>query len=229
MRHVVLALLIGWVLLCLGGCNVIGGTVGVLSPPEKVEAKYELPDKPTLIVIDDAVPTPVVNNEATLRRIAGAIRGVLEEEEVVTTGFVGQDELAALRQELGESYKSTSLAALAIRLGARQVIHAEVIGYQVGVGGDIIRPSIALNVKVFDLDARKRVFPTAESTDTTQTGLGTGSTVYPVQTRMQARDITGQGAARTIAIRDLADTAGRDIARLFFDWRMPERGMDIDR
>ncbi|MFN3168382.1 MAG: hypothetical protein ACE37H_15090 [Phycisphaeraceae bacterium] len=224
MRSVVLCVLCGVALLGLAGCNIVGGTAALLAPPEKVEAKYELPDKPTLIVIDDASPRPMVNSEATLRRVAGSIRAALEAEEVVTTGFIGQDELAALREELGDEYRQTSLAALAIRLNARQVIHAEVSGYQVDVGGNIIRPSIVMNVKVFDIDERARVFPSAVDPET---GFSVGDSVYPVQTNMPARNVSGQGAARTIAVRDLADMAGRDIARLFFDWRVPERGSTL--
>jgi hypothetical protein len=224
MRSLVVSSFCGLLLLGLTGCNIIGGTAALLAPPEKVEAKYELPDKPTLIVIDDASPRPMVNSEATLRRIAGAIRAALEAEEVVTAGFIGQDELAALREELGDDYRQTSLAALAIRLDAKQVIHAEVSGYQVDVGGDIIRPSISMNVKVFDLDERDRVFPGGVDPES---GFTVGDNFYPVQASMPARNIAGQGAARTIAIRDLADIIGRDIARLFFDWRVPERGSTL--
>lgn len=225
MRTFVVLLLCAGSLLGLTGCNIIGGTAALLAPPEQVKAKYELPDKPTLIIVDDASPRPMVNNEATLRRIAGSIRAALEAEGVVTTGFVGQNELAALRDELGADYKQTSLAALAIRLDARQVIHAEVTGYQIAVGGNIVRPSIAMNVKVFDLDRRGRAFPGATDPET---GIIEGDNVYPVQSRMPARDASGQGAAHTIAVRELADLVGRDIARLFFDWRVPERGNTLE-
>lgn len=217
-----LLLLIVW--LGLTGCNIVGGVTGLVSPPPLIKAKHALADKPTLVVLDDR--RGLVNNPLTLNRISTAVQSALEAEEVVTTGFVGPNELAALRQELGEEYANTSLAALAIRLDARQVIHAEVDGYQMGLGGDLIRPSISLKVKVFDLDQRTRVFPAAIDPET---GTATGSETYPVQSRMPARDVTGQSAARTLAARELADQAGRDIARLFFDWRMPERGEGIDR
>jgi hypothetical protein len=213
------------VLSVLGGCSWIAGTASVLSPPKKVEAKYPLPDKATLIVIDD--PRGLVNSPSTLRRIATATRSVLEAEEVIVVGgFVGQDELSGYRAELGEDYGRTSLAALAIRLNAKQVIHAEVTGFQIGLGGNVIRPAISMNVKVFDLDERARVFPSGEST---AGGVDLGATVWPLQSQMPARDLTGQSAARSIAVRDLADQAGRDIARLFFDWRMPAVGSELGK
>lgn len=209
-------------LFCLTGCNIIGGTAQLLAPPEKIEAKYDMPDKPTLIVIEDWEGK--INNESLLRQIAGSTRAALEAENVVTTGFIGQDELAAYREELGERYKKTSLAGLAIKLGAKQVIHAEVTGYQMAMGGNVVRPAITLNVKVFDLDERERVFP-AESDP--ETGLGTGMTVYPLQSRRPAQDLTGQSAARSIAARELAEQAGRDLGRLFFDWRVQQPGSEL--
>lgn len=209
-------------LLCLHGCNLVGGAAQVFSPPELVEARYKLPDKQTLIVVDD--PNQLVQDVSTLRRIAVSARTALEAEKVVTAGFVDQGELAALRAQLGPAYTSTSLAGLGITLEARQVIHAEVIGFQTNLAGDVVRPAIALEVKVFDLDQRARVFPAGADPDS---GVDLGQSAYTVTTKLNAQDLTGVDAARAIAIRDLADTAGRDIARLFFDWRRPEPGSNL--
>lgn len=209
----------------LGGCSWIAGAASVVSPPEKVDAKYDLPDKATLVVVDD--PRSLVTSPSTLRRIASATRNVLEAEEVIVAGgFVGQDELAGYREELGDDYNRTSLAALAIRLNAKQVIHAEVTGFQMELGGNVIRPGIALNVKVFDLDLRARSFPKGNES---QGGVDLGVTVYPLQSQLPAQDLTGQSAARSIAVRDLADQTGRDIARLFFDWRKPAVGSELGK
>lgn len=225
MRVAWLGLIGGLMLSQLLGCNVIAGAATVVAPPPKIEAKYELPDKATLIVVDD--PRGMVGSPSTLRRIAAATRNVLEAEKVVVLGgFVGQAELADYREELGGRYNQTSLAALAMHLGAKQVIHAEVTGYQVGLGGNVIQPAIALNVKVFDLDERARVFPANSDADTS---VDAGASIYSLQSQMPAQDITGQSAIRGIAVRDLADQTGRDIARLFFDWRMPQPGAKLGK
>lgn len=224
MRFVLSSLLLVSLAL-FNGCDVISTAASVVTPPEKIEAKYDLPDKATLIVIDD--PRGLVTSPSTLRRIASATRNVLEVEKVIVDGgFVGQDELSAYREELGDRYNQTSLAALAIHLGAKQVIHAEVTGFQVGLGGNVIRPAIALNVKVFDLDERARVFPTSGGSGNS---VDLGTTVYPLQSQLPAQDLTGQSAARSIAVRDLADQTGRDIARLFFDWRKPQVGSELGK
>lgn len=207
----------------LAGCNMVGFMAQAVSPPELVEAKYELPDKPTLIVIDDL--DGLVNNESLLRAIANSTVAALEAEKVVTVGFVGQDELAGYREHLGDAYKQTSLAALGSHLGAKQVIHAEVTGYQMDLGGSVVRPGIAMNVKVFDLDQLTRVFPPDKDP---KTGVDTGITTYPLAVKMPARDLSGQGAARSIVARELASLAGRDLGRLFFDWRKPEPGSNLD-
>ena len=209
----------------VSGCNVFNAAVLSVTPAEKVKAKYILPDKATLVVVDD--PNSLVTSPATLRRIATATRNVLEVEQVIITGgFVGQDELATYREELGDRYNQTSLAALALHLGARQVIHAEVTGFQMELGGNVIRPAITMNVKVFDLDERARTFPKDSDAES---AVDIGMTVYPLQSKLDAQDLTGQSAARSIAQRDLADQAGRDIARLFFYWRMPALGSEIDK
>ena len=212
-------------LILLSGCNIIGFASQAVAPAETVKAKYNLPDKATLIVIDD--PRSLVTSPATLRRIASAVRSVLEIEEVIVLGgFVGQDELAGYREELGDRYNQTSLAALGIHLNAKQVIHAEVTGFRMELGGNVIRPGIGLNVKVFDIDERARTFPQGKDP---ATGLDLGETVYALQSQLHARDLTGQSASRSIAVRELADQAGRDIARLFFDWRKPDAGSGLGK
>ncbi|MEO0474841.1 MAG: hypothetical protein AAF085_02560 [Planctomycetota bacterium] len=224
MRHAACCLILFATMLSLGGCDALGFMATAVAPPEQVEAKYDLPDKTTLVVIDD--PRNLVTSPSTLRRIAASTRNVLEVEEVVVAGgFIGQDQLSGYREELGDRYNTTSLAALAMHLDANQVIHAEVTGFQMELGGNVIRPAIALNVKVFDLDERRRTFPAADS----ETGIDTGETSFALQSQMPAEDLTGATAARSIAVRDLADQTGRDIARLFFDWRMPPPGADIGK
>lgn len=225
MRVVCLSSLLCLSLAMLTGCNIFNAVVLSVTPPEKVKAKYTLPDKATLVIVDD--PRSLVTSPSTLRRIATATRNVLEVEEVIVAGgFVSQGELAGYREELGDRYNQTSLAALAVRLNAKQVIHAEVTGFQMELGGNVIRPAITMNVKVFDLDERARTFPSDGDEDA---AVDVGATVYPLQSKLPAEDLTGQSAARSIAQRELADQAGRDIARLFFDWRPPALGSEIDK
>lgn len=223
MRFALLLLLIGLTLTQLSGCSYLAVAAELVTPPEKVEAKYKLPDKATLVIVDD--PRGLVNSPSTLRRIAAATRGVLEIEKVVVDGgFIGQDQLASYRETLGEDYSRTTLAKLGIELEAKQVIHVEVTGFQIAVGGDVIRPGIAMNVKVFDLDERVRTFPRGIDPET---GIDSGATVYSLQSQTPSRDVTGQSAARSVAVRELADQAGRDVARLFFTWRRPAVGADL--
>lgn len=223
MRLAWLSLVLMITLSQLGGCSYLAVAATIVTPPEKVEAKYELPDKATLVVIDD--PRGLVNSPSTLRRIASATRNVLEVEEVIVLGgFVGQDELAGYREELGEDYYRTSLAKLGIHLNAKQVILAEVTGFQIGIGGNMIQPAISMDVKVFDIDQRDRTFPKGKDPTT---GIDMGAKSYSMQSQMRARELTGQSASRSIAVRELADQAGRDIARLFFDWRRPAVGADL--
>ena len=63
--------------------------------------------------------------------------------------------------------------------------------------------------------------------DLDEQGVSTGMNAFPVQTQMPAQDITGQNAARAIAERELANQIGRDVGRLFFDWRRPQPGAEL--
>lgn len=215
-------LLLVAVLAVVPGCNIIGFLASAAAPPELVEAKYKMPNKPTLIIVDDW--NGLVNDEAMMRRIALGAQSALTGERVVTKGFVGQDELSAYREELGTAYRNTSIGKLGMHLNAKQVVYARVTGYQMSLAGSVIKPSITLEIKVIDLDKRKRVFPdpSAEnkSPDTQE--------VYTLQVTLATRDMAGQSASRSIAARELADVAGRDLGRLFFDWRKPKPGTTIE-
>lgn len=211
-------------LLLVQGCSLMGGLAQAFAPPELVEARYALPDKRTLIVVEDR--QQLIEDQGVTARIAATARAALEAEQVVSPdNFVSQAELSAYRAELGEAFGDKSLAGLGLALGARQVIHAEVVGYQMDLGGDVVRPAIALSVKVFDMDERQRVFPTEDA----RTGTDTGEAVYPVLTRGDPRNLSNLESARAGVRRELANLAGRDLGRLFFDWRKPKPGTDVQR
>ena len=223
MPRIVVALMLACVGL-LSGCDSIGLLAEAVAPPKLIEAKYDLPDKPTLVVVD--APSPYINNDAMLYRIAAATQAALEAEGVVTAGFVGLDQLDAYKQQLGPKYATTSLAALAMHLDAKQVIAVEVYGYNMSMGGTIIRPKVSMKVRVFDLDEAKTVFPASIDPDT---GAYTGATAYDLTTQLPAQDLADNSSTRSIATLELADMAGRDVARLFFDWRVEAVGSNLGR
>lgn len=204
----------------LTGCNLIGGAAVVLIPKPPVPAQHDLADKKTLIIVEDRYG--VVRDTTVLRQVNASIRDALEEEEVITVGFVPQAELTALQAELGTDYQRTALGTIGQRLGAGQVIYAEVTGYQLELGGGVYQPAMALNVKVIDIDEGERTFPPVRDPET---GIELGQATAPVQTSMKAVNRTAEGsAARQLVARELAMQAGLDVARLFFKWRRPEPG-----
>lgn len=217
---VVVGLLLCMMVLPLTGCNIIGGAAVALIPKAPVPAQYELVDKRTLVIVEDR--RGMIQDPAVIRQVNASLREALEEKEVVTTGFVSQAELAALEGELGDAFRSTSLQQIGTRLDANQVIYAEIVAYQLQMGGGIYHPAMAMNVKVIDIDAGERVFPPVSDPET---GMTLSSTSAPVRTELRVVNRTAEGAAaQSIASRELAAQAGLDVARLFFEWRRPEPG-----
>ncbi|XAM00490.1 hypothetical protein OT109_03680 [Phycisphaeraceae bacterium D3-23] len=207
------------VVLALPGCNLIGAAAVILPKPP-VPAQHELPDKKTLIIVEDRAG--LVRDTSVIRQVNASIRGALEDEEVITAGFVPQTELTALQTELGVDYQRTSLGEIARHLGAEQLIYAKVTGYQLEMGGGIFRPMMAFELKVIDMELGERSYP---RTVDPETGIVEGRTFVPVITELQTRNRTAEGsAARSIAARELADQAGIEIARLFHSWKRPEPG-----
>ena len=206
--------------MALPGCNFIGAAAYVLIPQPPVPPKFELEDKPALIVVEDR--HSLIQDPTVVRRINGAIRNALEEEKVVTTGFVSQAEVTALEGRLGSAYRSTSLQEIGRQLGARQVIYAEITAYRLQLGGGVYRPAMSMSVKVIDIDQGQRAFPPPINE---ATGVANNATSEPVATELRATSRAAEGnAAQTIAARQLAAQAGLDVARLFFEWRRPEPG-----
>ena len=204
----------------LPGCNLIGGAAVVLIPKPPIPAQHDLADKKTLIIVEDR--NGLVRDTTILRQVNASIRDALEDEEIITTGFVPQAELTALQAELGTDYTRTALGTIGQRLGAGQVIYAEVTAYQLELGGGVFQPGMAMNVKVIDIDEGVRSFPPEVDPET---GIAMGQAVVPVRTEMKAENRIAEGsAARSLASRELARQAGLSVARLFFDWHRPQPG-----
>lgn len=212
-------LLLFGVAYALPGCNLIGAAA-VIMPKPPVPAEHKLPDKRTLIMVEDR--GGAVIDTSVLRQLGASIRGALEDEEVVTTGFVPQTELTALQTRLGEDYAKTSLQTIGRELGAEQVIYVNITGFQLELGGGVYQPAMSMQVKVIDLDVGARTYPPVVDEET---GIALGQSFVPVMTQMQTRNRQAEGhAARAIVSRELADQAGIEVARLFHSWKRPEPG-----
>lgn len=219
------AIVVAGVLWCLAvlpmtGCNLIGGAAVALIPKPPVPAQHDLADKRTLVIIEDR--RGMIQDPSVVRQVGASLRQSLEDEEVVTAGFVPQSDLAALQGRLGSDFRSTSLELIGRELGAQQVIYAEITAYQLQLGGGIYQPAMAMNVKVIDIDMGERVFPPVTDPET---GMTLASTSASVRTELRTVNRTAEGAgARSIVSRELAAQSGLDAARLFFEWRRPEPG-----
>ncbi|MEM1356201.1 MAG: hypothetical protein AAGC44_14645 [Planctomycetota bacterium] len=213
-------------LLALAGCNLVAATTYLIAPRPLTKAAYPLPDKKTVIFVEDA--SDGGNDPTLMRNVAANIEKWLVQEQALTPGMtVSHSDLETYLATLGQRRENIPLGDIARYFAADQLIYVKVTGYQMAVGGGVYRPELTAQVKVIDMEQRARVMPPELDP---QTGIPSNFEYVPVSSRLPAINRTAEGSnARAVASQQLAARAGEDIAKLFFDWRQEEPGQDLGR
>ncbi|MCH2137634.1 MAG: hypothetical protein MK074_01100 [Phycisphaerales bacterium] len=207
MKHLS-ALLLGLSLCVPCGCNIAGAVDKLTTPDAVVEAKFHPDNVPTAVFIDDR--RNQVNPVRLRRAIADMATRILIDEGDMTEMISPRDAMAAARQ-LDGAAEPSSVSAIGKAIGARQVIYVEVVAFRITRDGLTPDPLAYFNVRVLDLEAGERVFPTDAQFE--------ASAGYPLQVTIppaQLGTLTGQGSPSLVR-RALADRAGDALGRLFVD------------
>jgi hypothetical protein len=209
LRRVVL--LIG--LLALTGCEAIGLAAMAIVPPTK-PAVYTIANRPTLIIVDD--PKGLLRDPQLGLRAAARCAEVLQTEKIVTA-FIDNKKLTELAAELGDKYAKTSPYTIGKRLGAQQVILINVFAASVSPEPALMRPAAELGVKIFDVDAKERLFPPSSKATGVPDSTGTdGFYIHKVAMRFKVTEANPQ-RVYAIAFEKLAEEIGEGTALLFFE------------
>lgn len=216
MKSSVATLMLGFMTLFLGGCNLVSPIAYILAPEPKIEALYALEDRPTVVFIDDRENR--VSPIALRRVIADRLSQELMMRKVVTKTISPRDAEVAARQR--DRYDNMlSIDAIGRAVGAEQVIYIEMQNFQQRTDRYTLKPWAKCKVRVIDVTNRVRLFPSAES----------GEIAHPVQVQMgeMRPEQYNSRATRNQIAQALANEIGTTISRLFYEYSESKLGTNL--
>jgi len=198
----------------LPSAAVIGGLLTLALLPacfyERIDARYDIPEKITLVLVDD--PGHVLGEPFLAGQVANQAAFDLVRNKAVPA-TVPFNRLEALRQELGDQFAMTPIDQIGRALGAQQVLHVEITSARMIQEPGVTRPTARINVKVIDVEQRTRLWPTPLP------GVHSAPRSYSMSSSMFYRyhaNPDERGTSRDL-IQRFASHIGRDVAKLFYD------------
>ncbi|CAN0448460.1 unnamed protein product, partial [Ectocarpus fasciculatus] len=130
-------------------------------------------------------------------------------------------QVVRFQQEQGSAYYAMSIDRLGRELGAETEIYAKVANAKLNDQGSVFQPEARLMVRAVDARTGDRLWPEQAA------GLKGDATTWPISVggvhqTTSAGEISG--TTRDRAWRDLADDAGLELSRLFYEWQRPQPG-----
>lgn len=221
---VLLALLSAAVVLC--GCDsIIGFPAAAIGGPGKVPAAYTLPDRPTLVLVDD--PTARFSDPNLALVVAANVEHHLKFHEVLTAPLVPTSRLADLQAKAGDDYAAMPVDQIGRELGAQQVIYVLIDAVSLQDVPGVYKPSATAQVKVIDTATGRRLFPDPPAPNQPASSTPVRGQPVAVELKYKGADVGSRGAVERMK-RTVAEVLGRDVARLFYKWSPPEPGYRFD-
>jgi hypothetical protein len=214
LRPAIAVVLAGAAALAVAGCNIVGPLGYLVAGDPKVKPQFTLQrDKKTVVFVDDRAS--VLPNRSTRERMAKAAETTLASSKVVQRELV-IDSARLLPVITGERFgKPAGIVEVGESVGADVVVYATVDQFSLSPDGAQFAPLASMRVKVLSVADRKRLFPTGDQE------WARVDIAPEVRTQTPPRTL----GERAQAERELADKAGRAVARLFveFDPRQDDR------
>ena len=192
----------------VSGCQLAGAVAYKVAGPEEVEAKHVLARVPTLVLVENYEnPGASALDSEQLGYFVG---GELKDHMVAPVVDAGR--LADLKASHGSGYREMRVQDVGAALGAQQVVYVDMLDCRVEdtAGGELIKASVAVRVKVVDVGSGHTVWPT---------DIAEG---YPVRldTPYQRE---GKRNTQMALRREVLRVTGVKVAKLFYKWK-PEEG-----
>ncbi|MFA9479047.1 hypothetical protein ACERK3_12210 [Phycisphaerales bacterium AB-hyl4] len=202
------------------GCEGVAFLAGMGG--ERVPAQYKIPDRPTLVMVED--PDNALGDPRLSRLIASHVGFHLEENRAVRRGVVSQSDLAELAERLDEDYRRMPIDRIGQQLGADQVIHVLIDEVDLVFEPGVYRPTAYAEVKVIDAAESRRLFPLARRMDAD----GGPAPGLRIQSQLSHR-VSGEAdtSLEAMLLQALAEQMGREIAQVFYDHQRLEGGSQL--
>ncbi len=197
----------------LAGCNIAAAVETLTRPDPVQEAKYELPNRPTVVMFDDyySIVTPV-----RVRRDIAEEATVVLMENADMTDMISPLDAMRMSRKMDKSVERVAIHEVGQALDVQQVIYVEPAHFLIPAIVGVAEPTAAFRVKVIDVQTGKRVFPSDEDG---------GAAGWPVQVTMSRAEASRLASEGPNAIRrELAIRSGDAIARLFFETGYSQHG-----
>lgn len=200
-------------------CNMIAPLPYLIRGQPKTEPVYVLPDKPTVVFVDDR--SNVIAGRVSLRRIiADTVSEDLMVEKVVTKTISPRDTITIAQQQ-DKAGKPLPMDELALKVGADQMIYVQMTSFQLSPDGITPRPRASCEVRIIDAAAHVKLFPTP----------GTFPETYPIE--VDLGEIQQQQQAVTASMKreleeKLAQALGQRIGQMFYAWTPDEIGTRLN-
>jgi hypothetical protein len=204
----------------LASCNIITPVAYAIEGPGQIDAEYTLPDKKTVVFVDD--PRNILPRTALRTAIGDAVSFDLMNRELLTSTVATRDAIAIARQGSGGSAdKLMSIEAIGRALDASQVIHIQPEIFDLAGRSDSqgLRPTAKVVVKVIDIDLQTRVYP---SEHTLPRGREVTATI-----READQSVLRTRAGRSQIEEELARKIASQVGKLFYQHDRVDLGENL--
>lgn len=198
----------------LGGCNIVGPVAYIVGGPPKVDAEFTLPDRPTVVYVDDR--QNLISPSGLRRVMADRASSDLMEHKALTETISSRDAMALVTRQDRHS-DLIPIDQIGRDVGAEQVIYVEVLSFRDSPDNYTPRPMGSCSVRVIDVTNRVRLYP-AE---------GEQPRVLQVAMRAVSTEMYRSRATRSKLRQALAEEMGSHIAKLFYRHEKTELGGNL--
>jgi len=210
--------LAGLMAVCLGlgvgGCAVPSALMYKFMGPPPIQPKYAFPQKPLLVLVENAHSGSVAIPEAD--ELSKVVYEELQTHKVAP--LIDPAKVDDLRDRSGATFSKMTISDIGRELGAQQVLylHVEQLDVQVPRGSEMVRLKIAIKAKVIDVPTAQTVWPMSGETEP-----------YDYESGWQRADaVTTQTALNHQILRE----SGEEISRWFYAYQpetMREENQDV--
>jgi hypothetical protein len=206
------------VVVCLGlgvtGCALPSALMYKVMGPPAIPPKYVFPQKPVLLLVENAHSGSVAIPEAD--ELSKVVYDELQAHQVAP--LIDPARVHELRDRDGAAFSKMTISEIGRQLGAAQVLylHVDQLDIDVPQGSDVVKVKIAIEAKAIDVPTAQTVWPMSGETEP-----------YKYESRPERLET---GMTRAALSHQVLRESGEEIARWFYAFKpetMGEENQDL--